>query len=650
MGKELRGSTARRLRVTLAALSVIAIASFTVPASSPAANHGDLTPQFCIEDPDAGPDSCSAAFNVALVGVRALTSGPGGPASPYDHIYAASEVDDAVSIVVGGGFFLPVTCWGDTDTGDPDCVNADNGLDTATSVAVSPDGKSLYVASYGDDAVVAFSRLPGVSEELGTLGCVDDNDSPQGPDACAQSTDGLDGANSVAVSPDGKSVYVASREDDAVVRFNRNLATGGLTPSDCWDDNDSGADSCGHVTNGLTGAMSVTVSPDNNSVYAASGITGGDDALVHLHRDTGTGELTAAECYDDNDSGTDTCLLSGETNGLGGVRSPVVSPDGTSLYVAASSDDAVTRFTRAANGLLTPAGCIDDHDAGQGPDDCGMGNTVPALDGAHSLTISPDGRSVYVTSFADQAVAGFDRNMASGLLVFLGCIDDNDTGPDTCTQTTNGLNGASWVAVSPDGTAVYTAGFQDDALAWFERTDLEAPQTTIVAGPPEGSSIPDATPSFAFASTEIGDFSCRIDGQAFVPCAASFTAPELMAGQHTLEVFATDNSGNADPTPASRSFTVLDTTAPDTALNGRTKFKTRKKKARVSFTFTATEPGAGFQCSVDGAPFSPCMSPLTFKARRGRHLLIVRAADAAGNQDASPAAISFKVKKKRRRR
>ena len=110
MGKENRGSIARRLRVALAALSVIAVGSLAVPASGAAANHGDLTPQFCLEDPDTGPDSCVPALNVALVGLRTLTTGPGGPASEYDHIYAASEVGDAVSIVLDGGFFSPITC------------------------------------------------------------------------------------------------------------------------------------------------------------------------------------------------------------------------------------------------------------------------------------------------------------------------------------------------------------------------------------------------------------------------------------------------------------------------------------------------------------------------------------------------------------
>jgi DNA-binding beta-propeller fold protein YncE len=631
--------------------STLVVVGLLTASPAGAANHGDLTPSSCMEDPDGGPDSCLIpGTGLVLTGLRTLAIGPGSASSAYDRIYAASEVGDAISIVLGGGLFLPITCWADNDTGDSTCGIVTNGLDTATSVAVSPDGKSLYAVAYSDDAVVAFNRAPGVAGELGSLGCIDDNDPGQGPDTCGQSTDGLDGANSVAVSPDGKSVYVASREDDAVVRLNRNLISGGLTPGDCWDDNDSGADSCGHVTNGLTGARSITVSPDNKSVYATSGILNGDDAIVHLHRDTSTGELTAAECYDDNDSGTDSCLLAGETNGLGGVQSPVVSPDGSSLYVAAGSDDAVTRFARAADGTLTPAGCIDDDDAGQGPDDCGVGNTAAGLDGAHSVSISPDGRSVYVTSFTDQAVVGFDRNTSSGVLTFLGCIDDNDTGPDLCTQSTNGLNGATGIVTSLDGTEVFAAGFQDASLVKFVRTDLEAPETTIVTGPAEGSSIADATPSFSFASTEISNFSCRIDGQQFAACAPAFTAPELAVGPHTLEVFATDHSGNADPTPASRSFSVLDTTAPDTAIQGAKKFKTRKKKARVSFSFTATEPGAAFQCSVDGAPFSGCTSPLSFKARRGAHSLRVRSTDAAGNQDASPATISFKVKKKRRRR
>jgi hypothetical protein len=75
--------------------------------------------------------------------------------------------------------------------------------------------------------------------------------------------------------------------------------------------------------------------------------------------------------------------------------------------------------------------------------------------------------------------------------------------------------------------------------------------------------------------------------------------------------------------------------------------KSKKKRARVTFTLTSTEAGSSFQCSVDGAPFAPCSSPFSTKAKRGGHTLTARATDAAGNQDTSPAKFAFRVKKKK---
>lgn len=75
--------------------------------------------------------------------------------------------------------------------------------------------------------------------------------------------------------------------------------------------------------------------------------------------------------------------------------------------------------------------------------------------------------------------------------------------------------------------------------------------------------------------------------------------------------------------------------------------KTKKKRTRVTFALTATEPGSSFLCSVDGAAFAPCASPFSVKLRRGTHTLAARAKDAAGNVDASPARFTVKVKKKK---
>jgi DNA-binding beta-propeller fold protein YncE len=103
----------------------------------------------------------------------------------------------------------------------------------------------------------------------------------------------------------------------------------------------------------------------------------------------------------------DARLGTGGTGRRRGLRSSItVSPDGTSAYVASTSDDAVAVFDRAGDGTLTqkpgPAGCISDSGAGR----CRDGT---ALDSSHSVAVSPDGQSVYVASASSDAVAVFDR-------------------------------------------------------------------------------------------------------------------------------------------------------------------------------------------------------------------------------------------------
>lgn len=90
-----------------------------------------------------------------------------------------------------------------------------------------------------------------------------------------------------------------------------------------------------------------------------------------------------------------------------------------------------------------------------------------------------------------------------------------------------------------------------------------------------------------------------------------------------------------------------DCTAPNTSISGKRKVKSRKKKARVIFTLTATEAGATFECSIDVGPFRPCVSPFVTKLRRGPHTLTARAKDAGGNVDTSPASFPTRVTKKK---
>ena len=63
----------------------------------------------------------------------------------------------------------------------------------------------------------------------------------------------------------------------------------------------------------------------------------------------------------------------------------------------------------------------------------------------------------------------------------------------------------------------------------------------------------------------------------------------------------------------------------------------------ASFAFSATERSS-FQCSLDGAKFRKCRSPLRLEGLKvGSHSLKVRATDRAGNADPSPARYSWQV-------
>ena len=84
--------------------------------------------------------------------------------------------------------------------------------------------------------------------------------------------------------------------------------------------------------------------------------------------------------------------------------------------------------------------------------------------------------------------------------------------------------------------------------------------------------------------------------------------------------------------------------SPEAAITKAPPKKTKKKS--VTIDFVVSQPGTA-ECSVDGGPFAPCVSP--FKAtgkKKGRHTVTVRGVDATGNLDGSPATAKWKRKKR----
>jgi hypothetical protein len=88
---------------------------------------------------------------------------------------------------------------------------------------------------------------------------------------------------------------------------------------------------------------------------------------------------------------------------------------------------------------------------------------------------------------------------------------------------------------------------------------------------------------------------------------------------------------------ASARVTPRDTTAPETTITSA--LPRYSNSASASFQFTSSEPaGATFACSLDEAPFESCASGKTYEnLEDDPHIFEVRATDAAGNVDPSPA-------------
>ncbi len=169
--------------------------------------------------------------------------------------------------------------------------------------------------------------------------------------------------------------------------------------------------------------------------------------------------------------------------------------------------------------------------------------------------------------------------------------------------------------------------------------DTVAPETTIDSGP--ASPTNDNTPSFSFSSSELGSsFQCRRDSGGWLSCSSPYDLIAVADGSHSFEVRAADPAGNTDLTPVRRDFTV-DTLAPDTTIDSGPSGLTADNDPSFGFS---SEPGATFECRLDSGSWAACTSPKAHTdVADGAHSFSVRATDAAGNTDPTPATRGFTV-------
>jgi Ca2+-binding RTX toxin-like protein len=89
-----------------------------------------------------------------------------------------------------------------------------------------------------------------------------------------------------------------------------------------------------------------------------------------------------------------------------------------------------------------------------------------------------------------------------------------------------------------------------------------------------------------------------------------------------------------------------DRTPPRTTILARPRavLFTGKARRRVVLRFAASEQGSSFRCQLDRLPFQGCKSPRAYSLVLGKHRIRIRAVDAAGNADPTPAVIKVRVR------
>jgi DNA-binding beta-propeller fold protein YncE len=333
-------------------------------------------------------------------------------------------------------------------------------LEGGRDVAVSPNGKFVYVADF-TDSVLWFSRST-TDGSVAYAGCVDSSGDDVGCTHLAANV--LAVPRAMAFSPDGSSLYVVNETSDTVVRFDV-AADGSLTFESCAEDETLPNFGCATKVPSMDLPLRVAVSPDGNSVYVSSGGVEYENATINQF----TSGLASVGCYREV-VGTTGCAH------LEPLQLPyglAVSPDGKQLYVTSVGRDAIGWFNRASNGTLSVGGCLSDgDDTSEFTDECTEDPTAD-YNFLNHITFNPAGSQAFVT---DETGAGaiyhFSRNGTTGALTRQDClVDGGKGGAPGCTElstaTGSALASVTDAVVSPDSANLYAVAFQDSAISTF---------------------------------------------------------------------------------------------------------------------------------------------------------------------------------------
>lgn len=515
-----------------------------------------------------------------------------------------------------------------------------NGNGNSGPVAISADGRYVAFAStatnlHPDDsdtaaAIYVRDRQTGTTELVSR------------PDGVAAVTQANAGSSAPSISADGRFVAFSSTAtnlhpddgesvSDVFVRDRMTNATILVSR----DDTAGGANSDG------LGELSPVISADGTAVAWISQSTNLDPLDDSNSRQIYVRDLPSH-------ANTLVSLNSAENDASAGVLHgpPAVSADGS--VVAWSSPGTDLHFDDADSNFDV---FVRDLDAGvdgvttlESRNSSGVkANSGGAVDPA----LSGDGRHVAFSSNATN-LDPIDVSPSGTADIF---VRDRVTGTTSLVtvplpgESSDANDDSNFPAVSDDGrfvsfdseSDVLAADDPDTCIDAFVR-DTQAGVTTLVSRS-SGASGAKSNGCGLFVGS--GDVAMSPEGR-FVAFRSDATNLHPDDPTTTQDVYLRDVLG--PPPPAGGGG---DNAAPNAAITKGPNKKSKKRKA--TFEFSADEAGATFECSLDGAPFASCSSPLRVKVRKKpkKHTFRVRARDAAGNVDATPAQWSWKVRRKK---
>jgi DNA-binding beta-propeller fold protein YncE len=292
---------------------------------------GNLTFAGCIGNlPGCTPTSPAAALHAAS-GVAVTPDGRQlYAASVYGNVVSHFTIDPAGNPSFAG-------CIG--DLAGCTATSPAGALDGAHNVAITPDGAHLYVASEGQSGVPGGNAVSHLTiDSAGNLsfaGCIGDlaGCTPTSP------INALDGASAVVVTPDGSHLYATSYLGNVVSHFQidpfGNLGFAGCIGDrpGCTTTSPAGA---------LDGAETVAVTTDGRHLYVASGGRSGmpgGNAVSHFTIGS-FGDLSFAGCIGHLAGCTGT-YPAGALDGAYGVA---VTADGAHLYATSDYGNVVSHF------------------------------------------------------------------------------------------------------------------------------------------------------------------------------------------------------------------------------------------------------------------------------------------------------------------